>query len=144
MVYRLGYRMVRAWWWLRRPHKHGAMVAVWMDGLILGVRQSYTDRLTWPGGGIKRGEDAAHAARRELREELGLAVRAEQLTLVRTMTVQWDYRHDHVRIFELHLTAPPALTLDNREIVRASFMRPQDMLAVRTPPFVRAYLLEKS
>jgi 8-oxo-dGTP pyrophosphatase MutT (NUDIX family) len=116
------------------------MVAVWLDGLILGVRQSYTDRLTWPGGGIARGEDATHAAQRELHEELGLAVDARDLTLVRRVTVECDYRQDHVRIFELHLTAPPVLIPDNREIVLAAFMRPQDMLAAKTPSFVRDYL----
>jgi 8-oxo-dGTP pyrophosphatase MutT (NUDIX family) len=143
VVYWLGYRMARQWWRLRHPHHDGAMVAVWLDGRILGVRQSYTDGLTWPGGGIERGEDETQAARRELREELGLSVRAEDLKLVRRMTVEWDYRHDHVRIFELHLTAPPMLTLDNREIVHAAFISPREMLAASTPPFVRAYLLER-
>jgi 8-oxo-dGTP diphosphatase len=143
MVFWLGYRMARTWWRLRRPDHHGAVVAVWLDGLILGVQQSYTVGLTWPGGGIGRGEDETHAAQRELHEELGLSVRADELTLVRRMTTEWEYRHDHVRIFELHLTAAPALTPDNREIGRAAFMRPHEMLAVRTPPFVRRYLLER-
>jgi 8-oxo-dGTP pyrophosphatase MutT (NUDIX family) len=143
-AYWLGYRLARLWWRVRRPDHHGAMVAVWLDGRILGVRQSYSNRVTWPGGGIHPGEDATHAARRELQEELGLSVRAEDLTLVGRVTAEYDFRQDHVRIFELHLTAPPVLTPDNREIVRACFMRPRDMLAATTPPFIRAYLLERA
>jgi 8-oxo-dGTP pyrophosphatase MutT (NUDIX family) len=143
LTYRLGYRAALAWWRLRRPAHHGAVVAVWLDGMILGVTQSYTDRLSWPGGGIRRGEEPVHAAQRELREEIALDVRQQDLTLVATMTDEIDYRHDHVRIFELHLTAPPMLTLDAREIIHAAFMRPQDMLAAKIPIFARRYLLER-
>jgi 8-oxo-dGTP pyrophosphatase MutT (NUDIX family) len=144
LAYWVAFRLARAWWRVRRPHHHGAVIAVWLDGKILGVRQSYTNRLSWPGGGIGRGEDPTHAAQRELQEELGLAVPAEALMLVRRMTCWTDYRHDHVCIFELHLTAPPALKLDGREITRAGFMRPQDMLAVKTPEFVAAYLRDRA
>jgi 8-oxo-dGTP diphosphatase len=142
-VYRAGYRSARVWWRLRRPHHHGAVIAVWLDGQILGVRQSYSDVIAWPGGGIRAGEDEAHAAARELREELGLDVDPGALVLVRRMTVQWDFRHDHVRVFELHLTAPPIFALDNREITEARFMPPGEMLAARTPPFVSIYLRER-
>ncbi len=144
LAYWVGFRLARAWWRVRRPHHHGAVVAVWLDGMILGVRQSYTSRLGWPGGGIWRGEDPTHAAQRELREELGLRVDAADLRLVRRMTCRTDYRHDHVCIFELHLAAPPALRLDGREITCAGFMHPQDMLAAKTADFVRAYLRDRA
>jgi 8-oxo-dGTP pyrophosphatase MutT (NUDIX family) len=144
LTYWLGYRTARAWWRVRRPHHHGAMVAVWLDGLILGVTQSYTNRLTWPGGGIKHGEAPIQAAQRELREELGLSVRTDDLTRACRLDVECDHRIDHVRIFELRLTAPPILVLDSREITRAAFMHPNEMLASRTSPFVRAYLLDRA
>src|SRR3712207_7154589 len=44
------------WWWLRRPDHHGAVVAVWLGRRILVVQQSYRSNLSWPGGGIRRGE----------------------------------------------------------------------------------------
>jgi 8-oxo-dGTP diphosphatase len=144
LVYWLGYRAARQWWRIRRPDHHGAMIAVWLDGRILGVRQSYSTRMTWPGGGIHAGEEPAHAAQRELREEVGLAVSAEHLVLIRRMSCEYDYRHDHVCIFELHLTASPTLTLDGREITSAAFMRPEDMLAVKAPPFIHRYLRDRA
>lgn len=44
------------------------------DGSVLLVRQAYRDRWGVPGGLLKRGEDAAVGARREVREEVGLDV----------------------------------------------------------------------
>jgi 8-oxo-dGTP diphosphatase len=144
IAYRLAYRAARLWWRVRRPHHRGAMIAVWLDGRILGVTQSYTDALSWPGGGIHAGEAAKAAALRELHEELGLVVQPDDLRLVCEMTSEWDYRHDHVHIFELCLASPCTLRPDGREITRAVFMRPEEMLAAHTPPFITAYLRERA
>lgn len=44
------------------------------DGALLLVRLSYRERWGVPGGLLKRGEDPARAARREVAEEVGLEV----------------------------------------------------------------------
>lgn len=44
------------------------------DGHILLVRQAYRRRWGIPGGLVKRGEDPAVAARREVFEEVGIAI----------------------------------------------------------------------
>ena len=138
---RIGFRLMRLWWWLRRPDHHGALVAVWLDGRILVVRQSYRANPSWPGGGIRRGEDARHAARRELAEELGLMVECTDLVLVREMVVDWDFCRDHVRVFALHLRTEPRLRLDNREIVAARIVEPRALLKeAGLSPVIRAYL----
>jgi hypothetical protein len=59
--YRLGFRAARLWWRLRRPAHDGAVVAVWWDGRVLAVQQSYRKNPSWPGGGIRRGEEAREA-----------------------------------------------------------------------------------
>ncbi|HXC56854.1 MAG TPA: NUDIX domain-containing protein [Rhizomicrobium sp.] len=41
------------------------------DGRIALARHSYTSGLSFPGGGVRRGEPPEHAVLRELREELG-------------------------------------------------------------------------
>jgi 8-oxo-dGTP pyrophosphatase MutT (NUDIX family) len=44
------------------------------DGRVLVVRHSYRDRWGFPGGLLKRGEEVADGARREAREEVGIAI----------------------------------------------------------------------
>jgi ADP-ribose pyrophosphatase YjhB (NUDIX family) len=69
---------------------------------------------------VRRGEQPREAARRELREELGLEVGPDDLVLVREMVVDCDFRRDHVRIFEFRPHEEPVLRIDNREIVAAA------------------------
>ena len=141
IAYWVGFRLLRLWWWLRHPEHHGAIVAVWLNGRVLVVQQSYRPMPMFPGGGIHRGEEARVAAQREMAEEIGLDVALDDLLPVRELVAEWDFRRDHVCIFELHLTAEPLLRIDGREIVAAHFVEPEALLAVQgVPPFIRDYL----
>jgi len=63
------------------------------------------------------------------------------LLFTRTMIVDWEFCHDHVHVFELHLQAEPRLRIDNREVVAAQFIEPRALLAeVGVSPVIRAYL----
>ena len=73
-AYRLGYPVFRLWWFVRRPRVRGAYVAVWHDGRLLLIRNSYKTGETVPCGGLRRGESPRAGARRELEEEVGIAV----------------------------------------------------------------------
>lgn len=136
----LAYRLLRVWWFVRRPHHDGAVVAAWLDGRILMVRHSYRNRLSWPGGGVKSGEQPVDAAVRELQEELDLRIPRESLRFCGSVMERWEKRYDHARIFELRLTTEPALRPDGREVIAAAFMRPDDVLRHPLIPFVAAYL----
>lgn len=136
----LAYRLLRVWWFVRRPHHDGAVIAVWLGGRVLMLRHSYRRRLGWPGGGIEAGERAVDAAVRELDEELGLCVPGESLMFRGEVMERWERRYDHARIFELRLTAAPALHLDGREVVAAEFMTPADALHHPLIPFIATYL----
>jgi len=138
--YRLAFQLLRAWWFLRRPAHRGVLVAVWHGGRVLMVRPSYRRVLDLPGGSVGRREAVAPAACRELGEEVGIAVAPAALNLALEMTAWFDYRRDHVSIFELRLDAAPAIRVDRREITQAEFIAPADVLAGRVSPFVRAYL----
>jgi 8-oxo-dGTP diphosphatase len=73
-------------------------------------------------------------------QELGLAVRPDDLVPAREMVVEWDWRRDHVRVFELRLDSEPVLRIDGREVGAERFVDPQALLAEGgLPPFIRAY-----
>ena len=114
------------------------MVAVYVGPALLLVHQSY--RIGWhlPGGGVRRGEMPEAAARRELAEEIGVAV--STLLPAGVACGNWDGRRDRVHFFELRLVERPKLQLDNREITGVRFMLPCELhdMAVTGP--VAAYL----
>src|ERR1700741_3285235 len=105
--YFCAYRLLRAWWFLRRPKHRGAVVALWHQGLLLMVRSSYRPRWDLPGGGVDPGEDSKVAAIRELQEELGLTLPPEALTLAQAEEILFEYRYDHVSVFEAVLAGRP-------------------------------------
>lgn len=145
VTYWIGFRIARIWWWLTRPEHRGALVAIWLDGRILVIRQSYRAGFSWPGGGINRGEDPRDAAKRELAEELGLTIQSTDLVPIREMIIDWDFRHDHIYIFELRLDTEPVLTIDRREVIEARFIEPRILLAQKNLPLViRAYLEDET
>ena len=99
MGYRVAYRLLQAWWLVRRPQAHGAAVAVWQGERLLVVRTSYRPRLDLPGGGIERAETALAAAVRELREETGLRAVTDELTEAGSYQFEDNHRHITAHVF---------------------------------------------
>ncbi len=140
LAYRIGFPLARAWWFVRRPLHEGVLTAVWVNERVLMLRQSYRPRLTFPGGGLKRGEDPRAGAVREIREEIGLEAAAAALVLVRDRVVGGDFRRNRLRLFELRLAVEPALRIDHREVIEARFVEPAEALRHACNRFVAAYL----
>ena len=137
-VFRLMFPLARLWWRLRRPLHEGALVAVHVGPRLLLLRSSYRTEWNFPGGGVRDGETPEAAARRELAEEIGLEATA--LVARQVCRGNWDGRRDRVHFFELRLDRLPRLRLDNREIVGARLMAPDELRGVRLTAPVAAYL----
>ena len=75
--FRLVYAILRIYWFVFRPRLSGVKCVLTDGTRVLLVRHTYGSR-NWevPGGGIKRHEPPSRAARREMREELGVDVEA--------------------------------------------------------------------
>ena len=120
----VAYRLIKAVHRYWRPRHVGAAVAVWHDGKILIVRHSYRPGYGLPGGRVKRNETPAAAASRELREEVGIRADPDELLAVAPGTGR---KPTHVFEFRPHLR--PSVSIDNREIIAASFVDPTDRRA---------------
>ena len=125
----LAYRTQLAWWRIRRPRLRGAAVAVWHDGRVLVVRNSYRTSLNLPGGGVGRREDHRDAAARELREEVGIHVAPAALSYVGEFVEITEYAADHVHLYELRCETEPNYQVDGREVVQGHFLTPEEAIA---------------
>jgi len=141
--YIVAYRLIRTYWWLRHPVTHGAVVVVWNEGAVLLARNSYVPYYNVPGGYVNSREDPRAAAVRELREEVGVEVSADQLSLAQEVTHEWEYKQDHVHVFELQLSERPQISVDQREVIEATWFTPQQALALDLFPPVRTVIERK-
>ena len=102
---RLAYRCSRAINRIRRPLTIGVRALVLgSDGSVLLVRHRYMPGLYLPGGRVRRGESAADATRRELAEEVGLALDAsEPLAVHGVFFSQLEGKNDHVIVYAVRV-----------------------------------------
>lgn len=143
-LYRLAAWLYESYRLLARPRTQGALVAVWCQGLLLLVRASYRRELSLPGGGIQRRETALQAARRELREELGLEVEPSELGKPWVITERTRRGENTVWIFGLGLAERPALEADGLEILGWEWLTAGEALQRPLLGHLRQYLLQRA
>jgi 8-oxo-dGTP diphosphatase len=142
LAYRVAYRLMRVWWWIRRPAQNSAYVAVWRGDDLLLIRNSYRSGVTIPCGDIGRRETPRQAARRELEEEVGIRVGADDLEFVCDLNLDFENKDDHAYFFELHrgAEAPIEIAIDRREVIWAEFCPLNSLYFVALTPHVLMYL----
>jgi ADP-ribose pyrophosphatase YjhB (NUDIX family) len=137
LTYRFAYLLMRAYWRVLHPPTHGALVAIWYEGQILLVRNSYVGYYSLPGGYVRREETGRHAALRELAEETGVHARPDDLKQVVDLHHRWEGKREHLEIFELHPPARPGIEIDGREVIDAAFFAPERALELDLFPPIR-------
>lgn len=117
--YRLAYRGLRVYWFLRRPDVDGVKCVLTNGQRVLLVRHTYGPR-AWelPGGAIKPSEAPLSAATREMAEELGVTI--EDWTALGEIRGRMHYRHDILHCFQAEVGDSP-LVLDRGELVVAGW-----------------------
>lgn len=134
LAYVCAYRLLRVYWHIRRPTTNGALIAIWAEGRVLLVRNSYVPYYSAPGGYMRSSEDPRDAARRELAEETGIQVGTDDLELALDLTHPWEGKLDHVRIFNLALAQRPTVEIDRREVIEARWCTPGEALTLNVFP----------
>ena len=94
IILRVGFRLARLWWRIRRPHHEGALVAIYIGQQLLLVKSSYRAEWGLPGGSIHPGETPEAAAHREMDQEIGFSTNA--LIPAGSVYGVWDGRRDRV------------------------------------------------
>jgi 8-oxo-dGTP pyrophosphatase MutT (NUDIX family) len=131
---------MRVYWGVRRPATHGALVTLWNQGELLLIQNSYVKYRSLPGGYVGRFETGAEAAVRELREEIGITAKTEQLHKVYDEVKDWEGKRDHVEVFEMTLDTRPVIRIDHREVVSAGWYAPRAALELNLFPPIRLIL----
>jgi len=139
-AYWVVYRLLICFWFIFRPSVKGVFVAIWFDGKILIIKNSYKKRFTVPGGFLKRNENPVLAAARELEEEVSIQMPLDRLHFAGEFTFFDEFKHDTVFFFEATLSDPPEIKLDNREVIWGKFLSPSSATALSLTPAVRQYL----
>jgi 8-oxo-dGTP pyrophosphatase MutT (NUDIX family) len=142
-VYRVAHWGLRLLWFIRRPETTGALVAVWYQGRVLLVKNSYRAQLTLPGGYVRPREERRVAAARELREEVGITVQPKRLVHAYHGTLLFEHRKDTLDIYELEVDDEPSVEVDQREVVRAEFHTPDEALEMQIVPHLEEYLARR-
>ncbi|MFD7834372.1 NUDIX domain-containing protein [Streptomyces sp. NPDC059761] len=109
------------------------------QGRVLIVNPVYKERWNLPGGHIEEGELPAAAARREVREEIGLDLEIGDL-----LVTAWVTRAEGSHVFyvfdgpELSPEQQRAIRLQESEIGEIRFCLPEDISPSMIPPFALA------
>ena len=122
---RLAHALHRVYWRVFRPTSLGCRCLVLRGDSVLLVRHTYERWWYLPGGGVRRGESFADAARREVREETGL--RVDDLSLFHLYHSRAEGKSDHIALFVARAAAGEPRAARG-EIAAAAF------LPLRDPP----------
>lgn len=125
IAYQVAHRLLRTWWFFRRPPLQGVKCVLTDGDRVLLVRHTY-GRREWdlPGGTPRRGEPPIDAASREMEEELGIQITDWQ-PLGELLRV--SYRcEDTLHCFRAELDSPK-LALNRAEIETEQWFPQRDL-----------------
>jgi NAD+ diphosphatase len=123
---------MRVYWFVVRPKTTGVKCVLTRGEEVLLVRHEYGRRDVWdlPGGGVKRGESGAEAARREVREEVGCDVVGWRH--VGTFHLQVDRKDNKIHGFAAAATGAD-VAVDGIEIAEARWFESGRLPSPRAP-----------
>ena len=119
IFYKIAYQILIIYWFIFRPQVYGVRCLIECDGRALFVRQTYGKmQWTFPGGGPHRTESREDAARREVKEEVGITL--AELQYLGEYTTTEEYKRDTVRCY-CGKALSPDFKIDRNEIYEAGW-----------------------
>ncbi len=142
-LYWLAYRLKLLYNFFIFPDTYGVYIAVWVNGRILLIKNSYKSYYTIPCGGLYKHETNKQGAIRELFEEVNIKVSKDDLVFVASLLSLVENMNDHITLYEINLSEVPEFQVDNREVIWANFEEPEEALKRDLFPAVQEYLRNK-
>jgi 8-oxo-dGTP pyrophosphatase MutT (NUDIX family) len=139
LVVRAGARGIALYNRAFHPRVRGVGVFVRCGDRVLLVRSTYQSWWGLPAGRVGRGEDPRAAARRELREETGLAAAPDALAHLGDLELEHTHIRDHVSFFELRFESEPHVVADGAEIAELRWLREDEISALKLWPPLAAW-----
>ena len=131
LAYRVADRFRRVYWFVFRPTTTGCKCVIEHDGRWLMIRNTYgRGHWTFPGGAVERGESPDDAAKREVREEVGVWLR--DVEPIGSCFSDRQYKRDTVHCFFARVSSPEH-TIDPKEIAEAAWIPPETLPNDRGP-----------
>lgn len=122
---RVLYAIARAYWFFRRPVTHGARIVLENNGQLLLVRHTYQPNYwTFPGGGIKKEENAEDTLRREVKEEIGINL--DEISYVGEFKNKQDFKDDTVAVY-ISQVSDTSICRDQLEILETRWFPIKEM-----------------
>jgi 8-oxo-dGTP pyrophosphatase MutT (NUDIX family) len=142
VAYRVGYLVLRPWWFVTRPHTRGVKAVVRCGDRVLLVRHTYARRGEWdlPGGFLHPDEAPELALARELREELGIT--PAQVTGIGVSPSRFDHKREQLYSFVVDVE-DEGIRPSEAEIADARWFA-QDALPTSTGRFARRMVARSS
>ncbi len=94
---RLAHRARKLYWRLVRPRTLASRCILVRGNSVVLIKHVYEEGWYLPGGGLGRNESFEDAARREVREEIGVTV--SNLQLLAMYHIRSEGRSDHTALF---------------------------------------------
>lgn len=116
---RIASGLRRVYWFVFRPKTTGVKCLIECDTSYLFIKHAYGSRMyNWnlPGGGVKRNESVSDAVKREVFEELGIAL--PHVTELKKYTSSFEYKVDTIHCFHSIVTTEK-IVIDKKEILEA-------------------------
>ena len=141
-LYRWGYRVLRVYWFFRRPQTAGVRCLIQYGNQVLLVRHTYGRRYwTLPGGGTKSGETLEETVKREIHEEVGLIV--TEARKVGQFFSRLEFKRDTVHCFVAH-PQNTDITHDSNEIAEARWFSLDELPVARSKIIERVLAMSKT
>jgi ADP-ribose pyrophosphatase YjhB (NUDIX family) len=123
VAYRVGYQLLRPWWFVTRPHTRGMKAVVRCGEYVLLIRHTYARRKQWdiPGGFVRPDEEVAETIGRELREELGVV--PERVVPIAELASRFDHKRERLFVFAVDVAPGAEITPSPAEIARVAWVR---------------------